>query len=75
MARRFRPCDRCGRRARSLAAMSEWNVVVEHGLITGLLCDRCQTPEENAEAAIHEATMEYTVTGGRLAGRPKGVGG
>lgn len=75
MARRFRPCDRCGRRARSLNAMSNWNVVVERGYVTGLLCPACQTPEENVEAAINEATLDYTLIGGRLAGRPKGGNG
>lgn len=74
MARRYRPCDRCGRRARSLAGMSDWNIVVEFGLITGLLCDRCQTPEEFTEAEVNHATLDYTVIGGRLAGRPKGAG-
>ncbi|GJO37416.1 hypothetical protein NJB1604_02180 [Mycobacterium marinum] len=73
MARRSRPCDRCGRRARSLAAMSDWNVVVERGYVTGLLCPNCQTPQENAEAAVNEATLDYTVIDGRLAGRPKGI--
>lgn len=73
MAARFRPCDRCGRRARSLAAMENWNVIAEFGLITGLLCDRCQTPEEYAEAEIRAATLDYAVIGGRLAGRPTGV--
>lgn len=73
MAARFRPCDRCGRRARSLAAMGDWNVVVVFGLITGLLCDRCQTPEEFTAAEIRAATLDYTVINGRLAGRPKGA--
>lgn len=70
---RLRPCDRCGRRGRSLAAMADWNVIVEYGLITGLLCPACQTPEENVEAAVNEATLDYTMIGDRLAGRPKGL--
>ena len=74
MKRRFRPCDRCGRRARSLARMHDWNVIVEFGSVTGLLCPDCQTAEENLEAEVNHATLDYTVIGGRLAGRPKGVG-
>jgi hypothetical protein len=54
--------------------MSEWNVVVEHGVVTSLLCNRCQTPEEFAEAEINAATLDYKVIGGRLAGRIKGGG-
>jgi hypothetical protein len=58
--RRLKPCARCGA-ARTLAAISGWNVVVEFGYnitglrvgyITGLLCPSCQTPEEHAEAVI-----------------------
>lgn len=82
--RRFRPCDRCGRRARSLQAMTDWNVVLELGVIISLLCPDCQTPEENAEAAINEATLDYAVIdlpswtpgggGTRIAGIPKRFG-
>ncbi|MDC8973986.1 hypothetical protein [Mycobacterium marinum] len=53
--------------------MDGWNVVVERGYVTGLLCPNCQTPQENAEAAVNEATLDYTVIDGRLAGRPKGI--
>jgi hypothetical protein len=69
---RFKPCDRCSRRARSLLAMAEWNVVVEHGVVIGLLCDRCQTPEESIEADVNHALLDYNVDRlGRLVGRPK----
>jgi hypothetical protein len=74
MSRRLKPCDRCGRRVRSLAAMAGWNFVVKSGYLTGLLCPSCQTAEENAEAAIHEATLDFVVINGRLVARPKGVG-
>jgi hypothetical protein len=74
MSRRLKPCDRCGRRVRTLAAMAGWNVVVKSGYITGLLCPSCQTPEENAEAATNEATLDFAVINGRLVGSPKGVG-
>ena len=43
------------------------------GLVVGVLCARCQTPEENAEAEINLATLEYDVdAAGRVIGRPKG---
>ena len=74
MSRRLKPCDRCGRRERSLAAMAGWNAVVEFGYITGLLCPSCQTPEEKAEAVIHEATLDFAIISGRLVASPKGVG-
>ena len=54
--------------------MHDWNVIVEFGIVTGLLCPDCQTAEENLEAEVNHATFDYTVIGGRLAGRPKGVG-
>ena len=56
MASHVARCQRCGRRYRGTG---EWNVVVENGVITGVLCPGCQTPEENAEAVINEATLVY----------------
>jgi hypothetical protein len=54
-------CDRCGRRCRNPAAFvtDEWNATLRQGVVVGHLCPDCQTPEENAEAAIHEATLVY----------------
>lgn len=73
MTPRFKPCTRCGRRARSLNAMAEWNIVVERGVITALICDTCQTPPESIEAAVNHAMLDYDVDqAGRLTGRPKG---
>ena len=69
--RRYPTCDRCGRRGRSLPAMNDWNVSFNRGVITGLICNHCQTPLENAEAAVNDATLEYTRIGGRHAARPK----
>ncbi len=65
-------CDRCDRRTRNVAG---WNVTLEGGLPVGYLCPRCQTPEENAEAEVNEATTDYTHRDaeGRLFGRPKGM--
>lgn len=65
-------CSRCRRRYRG---HGDWNVVVSAGVVTGYLCPGCQTPEENAEATIHEATLDYGITqDGLLIGRPKGAG-
>jgi hypothetical protein len=64
-------CSRCDRRYRGQA---EWNATLERGVIVGLLCLRCQTPEENAEAQINAATLVYGRDRfGRVTGRPKGV--
>jgi hypothetical protein len=51
-------CDRCGRRYRG---QDDWNVTASMGRIVGFLCSSCQTPEENAEAAIKEATLDYRI--------------
>jgi hypothetical protein len=70
MVPRVLRCDQCGRRYRG---RGDWNVTVRAGVIVGALCPRCQTPEENAEAVIHESTLDYGEDGhGRLTGRPKG---
>lgn len=62
-------CERCGRRMRSSAG---WNMTLEAGVIVGYLCPGCQTPEENAEAEINEATLDYAVDPfGRIVGRSK----
>lgn len=58
-------CDRCRRRARGSA--NAWNVTMDRGVIIGHTCPACQTAEENAEAEINEATLEYL-------GRIPGVG-
>jgi hypothetical protein len=54
--------------------MAEWNIVVERGVVTGLICDRCQRPEESIEADVNHAMLDYNVDAlGRLVGRPKSV--
>lgn len=50
-------CARCGRRYRG---QGDWNAVFRSGVYTGALCPACQTPEENAEAVINEATVDYS---------------
>lgn len=69
---KIRRCDRCHRRLRQ-HGMETWNVVVESGYITGLVCPGCQTSEENVEAEINEATLDYCgmLSDGRLVAQPK----
>lgn len=69
---KLRRCDRCGRRCRSFQAAEQWNVTIVCGVAVGITCPDCQTPEENAEAAINEATLDYANIGGLFVGRPKG---
>lgn len=52
---------RCMRCDRKYKGRGDWNVVFRKGAPVGLLCPDCQTPEENAEAAINEATLEYSL--------------
>jgi hypothetical protein len=66
---------KCGRCSRRFRGSGEWNLTMRQGLVVGVLCPGCQTPEENTEAAINEATLEYgTNSDGRLVARPR-VGG
>ena len=68
-------CDSCKRRLRNPAAPNAWNATFKAGRIVGYLCPDCQTPAENAEAEINEATLVYGQTaGGRYFGVPKGTG-
>lgn len=56
MAEQVIQCTECGRIWRGEA---DWNAVVEGGKAVGVLCPKCQTPEENAEAEINEALLDY----------------
>lgn len=58
-------CDRCRRRLRNLSVDTTWNVVLDQGHIEGYICPNCQTLEENTEAEINEATLDYV---GRIPG-------
>lgn len=52
--------------------MGDWNATVKRGVVVGFLCPDCQTPEENAEAVVNEATTIYGRDAhGRFTGRPK----
>lgn len=59
-------CTRCGRRLRGNA--EAWNAQFEAGRIVAVICPSCQSPAENAEAEINDATLNYrtTVEHGRL---------
>lgn len=50
-------CTRCARRLRNADG---WNAIFRMGVLTGYLCPSCQTPEENAEAEINDATLDYS---------------
>lgn len=64
-------CDRCNRRCRN---MQGWNATTKSGAIVGCLCPGCQTPEENAEAEIKQATLDYCRDAqGRVWAKPKGT--
>lgn len=67
-------CSRCRKRLRNLDTAGDrgWNACLDNGIVTAVLCPDCQTPMENAEAVINDATTEILGTiGGRLVGRPK----
>lgn len=65
------PCSRC---TSVFIGCGDWNVSVKHGYVIGLVCPKCLTAEENAEAVINEATIDYsTDEDGRLLGKPKGT--
>jgi len=63
--RKVERCSRCRRRLRSITG---WNTVFRQGVVVGLLCPDCQTPEENAEAEINAAGLDYS----RMRRRPDG---
>lgn len=62
-------CSACGRRHRN---QGDWNATVKGGVVVGILCPDCQTPEQNVEAEINMATLDYGRDAqGRLRGKPK----
>lgn len=53
-------CMRCSRTCRQNAQdFTAWNTQFSKGRAVGLICPQCQTDEENAEAVINEATIDY----------------
>ena len=53
-------CQRCNKRLRRNA--DGWNVQFDKGRIVAHLCPDCQTSDEYLEAAINEATIDYSET-------------
>lgn len=71
--RKYAPkCDRC-KGTPTAQDRHLWNVTVKQGIIVGFLCPNCQTVEEDLEAQVNEATIDYQGVDafGRLVGRPK----
>ncbi|RFA15853.1 hypothetical protein B7R22_05450 [Subtercola boreus] len=52
-------CSRCGRTGRD---RGNWNFEMHQGVPVAIICPACQTAEENAEAEINEATLDYIGT-------------
>jgi len=50
---------RCGRGNRHYRGAGGWNATVRAGGGVSVLCLGCQTPEENTEAVINEATLVH----------------
>lgn len=64
-------CSRCQRTGRD---RGNWNGQFRAGRLVALICPRCQSADENAEAEINEATSEYAVNPlGIAVQRPRGV--
>ena len=54
-------CDRCGK-VEFAGTAEKWNAVFGKGIITGFLCPDCQTDEEDLEAQVNEAVIDYSKT-------------
>lgn len=67
-------CSRCDRRLRGNA--DAWNGEFRAGKLVAVICPSCQSTDENLEAAINDATLDYgvKVEDGKLrvAGHAKG---
>ncbi len=62
-------CDRCNKLYRG---HGDWNAVLRHGDVVGFVCTSCQSADENVEAVINEATIDYSRDlQGRVTGRAK----
>ncbi|WP_103529559.1 hypothetical protein [Streptomyces sp. SM12] len=76
MARtKVRPLGHCTRCTRDFWEdaddASRWNTEFVQGHVVGYLCPECQTPEENAEAEVKAAMLDYTHTTPDADGRQK----
>lgn len=65
-------CSRCTRACwKEADDASRWNTEFDRGVLVGVLCPECQTPEENAEAEVKAATLDYANTAPDADGRRK----
>jgi hypothetical protein len=53
------PCDRCKRPYQGADDADGWIYRTAHGYVITVLCLRCQTPEEYAEAALSDAIRAH----------------
>lgn len=53
---------RCSRCDQPWDQQDDWNAELKSGFVVAVLCPACQSPEENAEAVINEATVAYQDT-------------
>ncbi len=64
--RKVRPLGHCSRCTRALWAAADdadlWNTEYDQGRPIGRICPGCQTAEENAEAGVKAATLDYSHT-------------
>jgi hypothetical protein len=50
----------------------DWNMTLAEGVVVGLHCPQCQTPEESAEAEVNAATLTYELSAdGKIGGYPR----
>lgn len=77
---KVRPLGHCSRCTRAwwpgASDEDRWNTVHKGGRLTVYLCPQCQTPEENAEAEVKAALIDYdhpaTDSDGRVRLAPRG---
>lgn len=51
----------------------DWNGSYRSGRLLSIICPDCQSADQNAEAAINEATLDYSMNAfGQVVVRPKG---
>jgi len=69
-------CDRCPRPYHpNVADAAYWNMVLRDGRIVAVLCPGCQSPEEDMEAEVNQATLSYEADDqGRIWNRPRTAG-
>lgn len=66
-------CGQCGATT-PLTHMEGWNAEFKAGRVVAIICPNCQTPEQDLEAAVNEAMLDYSSRDGLIVGTPKGLG-